>query len=71
MHDLAPKWQPKPGDLVAVSDDCKKWFAQVFISKVRGRIEGAYEASDTHDLSQPTYRQYCEPLREHFNVPEE
>lgn len=68
---LRSKWQPKPGELVAVSDDNKKWFAQVFISKVRGRLEGAYEASDTHDSSQPAYWQYCEPLCNHFNVPEE
>ena len=65
-----PKWQPKPGELVAVSDDKKKWFAQVFISKIRGRKEGAYESSDTHDSSQPTYWQYCEPLNEHFNMPD-
>lgn len=69
--DFKPKWQPKPGELVAVSDDKKKWFAQVFISKIRGREEGAYESSDTHDSSQPAYWQYCEPLRNHFNVPEE
>lgn len=65
-----PKWQPKPGELVAVSDDKKVWFAQVFIGKERGRYEGEYESSDTHDSSQPTYWQYCEPLCEHFNVPE-
>lgn len=68
--ELTPKWQPKPGELVAVSDDKKKWFAQVFISKIRGREEGAYESSDTHDLSQPSYWQYCEPLHKHFNMPD-
>ena len=70
-NDPAPKWYPKIGELVAVSDDKKEWFAQVFMSKVRGRKEGAYESSDTHDSSQPAYWQYCEPLRKHFNVPEE
>ena len=63
-------WQPRIGELVAVSDDKEVWFAQVFMGKVRGREEGAYESSDTHDSSQPAYWQYCEPLHEHFNVPE-
>lgn len=65
-----PKWHPRLGELVAVSDDKEKWFAQVFISKIRGREEGAYESSDTHDSSQPAYWQYCEPLYNHFNVQE-
>ena len=68
-HLLGTKDEPKPRS-VAVSDDKKKWFAQVFIGKERGRYEGEYEASDTHDSSQPTYWRYCEPLHQHFNVPD-
>lgn len=66
-----PKWEPKSGELVAMSDDKEVWFAQVFIGKERDRKEGEYESSDTHDSSQPAYWQYCEPLHKHFNVPEE
>ena len=68
--DPAYKWEPKPGDLVAVSDDKKQWFAQVFIAQEQGRYEGDFETSDAQDLSQPAYWEFCEPLRKHFNVPE-
>ena len=65
------KWQPKPGELVAVSDDGKTWYAQVFVKYEKGEEIGEYVTSDTHNKSQPANWQYCETLRNHFSVPEE
>ncbi len=66
-----PQWKPKGGDLVAVSDSGKEWFAQVFVKHEKGREEGEYITSDVHDCTQPSFWEYCEPIRKHFNVPEE
>lgn len=66
--DFKPKWQPKPGELVAVSNDGEIWLAQVYLSKNR---EGAHLAKSYHGGTDYVEYNYCEPLRNHFNVPEE
>lgn len=66
--DFKPKWQPKPGELVAVSNDGEIWLAQVYLSKNR---EGVHLAKGYHCGTNYVEYNYCEPLRNHFNVPEE
>lgn len=64
---LRSKWQPKPGELVAVRDEIhRKWRVRVFASKSGSKYFCELEGDD--DVAP---WDYCEPLRNHFNVPEE
>lgn len=64
-----PKWEPKPGELVAMSDDGKYWTPRIFIRK--GRDGFYYCATWNGKLNDETLFKLCEPLRDHFAVPEE
>ena len=65
-NDPAPKWEPKPDELVAVRDNKQtNWFARKFIKK-NGRFFRCFP--DTGE-SASDWR-FCEPLRDHFNVPD-
>lgn len=63
-----PKWEPKPGELVAVSADLNKWMAGIF----RGVEKGFYMVQRWTDEESELFPfKFCNPLRNHFNVPEE
>ena len=62
-----PKWEPKPGELVAVRDsENEGWKARVFLR----RDNGIFECGSEIDLAITTRWKFCEPLRKHFNVPD-
>ena len=62
-----PKWKPKHGELVAVRDDEEaSWKARRFC-----RVsDGVFYCFLEQGLENVPWR-FCEPLRKHFNVPEE
>ena len=64
------KWEPKPGELVAVKDMFdKSWRSRVF---VKIDEDDKYQCFCAHD-DNDGYASWdlCEPLRKHFAVPEE
>ena len=66
-----PKWEPKPGELVAVSDTGKKGAWEIGIYKGKSkRKEMPYLMSRSLGGDVFSWK-YCEPIRKHFNVPEE
>jgi len=68
-----PKWEPKPGELVAVSDTGKEddWEPCQYIGRSDYK-DMPYKAWRlTHNARNPLSWTYCEPLRKHFTVPEE
>lgn len=64
-NDPAPKWEPKPGELVAVSKSGMSWFAEIFIRK-----DGNDFLTKVSKDSGPSRYKLCEPLRDHFNIPD-
>ena len=65
-----PKWEPKPGELVAVRDsENEEWKARVFLH--RDSDNGIFECGSAMGVSIRTRWKLCEPLRKHFTVPEE
>lgn len=64
-----PKWEPTPGELVAVrQSDKTSWRARVFAYR-----KGKYfvcQHEEFHNVKDDGWH-YCEPLRKHFLVPEE
>ena len=66
-ESTTPKWEPKPGELVAVRDDSEEsWRARRFVR----RDEHLYACQSEKGLSCTNWH-YCEPLRKHFTIPEE
>ena len=64
-----PKWEPKPGELVAVRDsENEEWKARVFLR--RDSDNGIFECGSEIGLAITTRWKLCEPLRKHFNVPD-
>lgn len=64
-----PKWEPKPGELVAVRDlEDEEWKARVFLR--RDSDNGIFECGSEMGLAITTRWDFCEPLRKHFNVPD-
>ena len=64
-----PKWEPKPGELVAVRDvPDEEWKARVFLR--RDSDNGIFECGSEMGLAITTRWKFCEPLRKHFNVPD-
>lgn len=62
-----PKWTPKPGELVAVADSLEEtWRARRFFA----RNETLFLCYREKGLETEGWL-FCEPLRNHFNVPEE
>lgn len=65
-----PKWEPKPGELVAVKylfDT--SWRARVFVKIDEDKKYQCFCSQDEND----GYASWdlCEPLRKHFTIPEE
>lgn len=67
----APKWEPKIGELVAVSDTGEEddWEICIYKGKAK-REEMPYLASRSLGRDSVHWI-FCEPFRKHFNVPEE
>ena len=66
----APKWEPKPGELVAVRDsENEEWKARVFLR--RDSDNGIFECGCEIGLAITTRWKLCEPIRKHFTIPEE
>ena len=65
----APKWEPKPGELVAVrQSDKTSWRPRIFAYR-----KGKYfvcQHEEFHNVKDDGWH-YCEPLRKHFTIPEE
>lgn len=65
--DFKPKWKPKHGELVAVTDSLEEtWRARRFFA----RNETLFLCYREKGLETEGWL-FCEPLRKHFNVPEE
>lgn len=64
----APKWEPKPGELVAVSDNKKDWYPAIFYNADDDE-DGIWYLANVAPSSCVGFK-YCEPLRKHFNVPD-
>lgn len=65
-----PKWEPKPGESVAVKDrEDTSWRARVFANMDE---HGRYRCFCSHDENDryASWEQ-CEPLRKHFSIPKE
>lgn len=69
----APKWEPKIGELVAVSDTGEEYNWEPCIYRGRSGDPGMpYRASRLTPRNRRTYTwRLCEPLRKHFTIPEE
>lgn len=69
VNDFKPPWQPKPGELVAVQGiGSPEWGARKFIRySEHGKAVCQHEG---HPEKEQEWLK-CEPLRNHFNVPEE
>lgn len=65
-----PKWEPKPGELVAVSDNQRKeWYPAIFYN-VQKREDGLWYRVKGLSSNCIGFKN-CEPLRAHFTIPEE
>ena len=63
-----PKWEPKPGELVAVrKDGFDYWVAAQFKCQAGKR----FQVTNRSDGLAAAIFDYCEPLRDHFTIPEE
>lgn len=64
-----PKWEPKPGELVAVRDsENEEWKARVFLR--RDSDNGLFECGSEIGRAITTRWKLCEPIRKNFNVPD-
>lgn len=63
-----PKWEPKPGTLVAVSDNRKDWYSAIFYMADKDEDGIRYLVNVTP--SSCLGFKYCEPLRAHFTITE-
>ena len=64
-----PEWEPKPGTLVAVSDNRKDWYPAIFYNADEDEDGIRYLVNVTP--SSCVGFKYCEPLRKHFSMPED
>lgn len=64
-----PKWEPKPGELVAVRhSSIEEWKVRVF--RYHDNDNG-FACDNERDRAGTCFWAYCEPLRKHFTIPEE
>lgn len=62
-----PKWEPTPGELVAVRDaEGEEWVARIF----RYRDTDSFACDNENTRIGVCFWRECEPLRDHFAVPE-
>lgn len=68
-NDPAPKWEPKPDELVAVCHiQTNSWAVRIF-SHIDE--DGYFVVKEWVGRNVPNQRFHiCEPLRDHFNVPD-
>ena len=65
----APKWEPKPGELVAVRhSSIEEWKVRVF--RYHDNDNG-FACDNERERAGTCFWHYCEPLRKHFTIPEE
>lgn len=64
-----PKWEPKPGELVAVSDNRESWYPAIFFNAQWDGNGVEYIVNYVHKTA--VGFKFCEPLRKHFTIPEE
>lgn len=63
-----PKWEPKPGELVAVRQD---GFDHWCVAQFKRERDGRFEVTNRSDgVADSTLFRFCEPLRKHFNIGE-
>ena len=69
MESPTPKWEPNPGELVAVR---KEGFAHWVVAQFKRKSEYGFVVTNRSDgfLDRNIF-DYCEPLRAHFTIPEE
>lgn len=70
MESPTPKWKPKPGELVAVSDTGEEDDWEIGIYKGRSKRKEMPYLVYRSLVREYTWK-FCEPLRKHFNIPEE
>lgn len=64
-----PKWEPKPGELVAVRhSSIEEWKVRVFSYHDN---DNGFACDNERERAGTCFWHYCEPLRKHFTVPEE
>lgn len=63
-----PKWEPKEGELVAVASDKRFWYPKFFLRK---ESDGSFSVKSCPGHSNSDRYLYCEPLRKHFDIPDE
>ena len=64
-----PKWEPKPGELVAVRhSSIEEWKVRVF--RYHDNDNG-FACDNERERASTCFWAYCEPLRKHFTIPEE
>lgn len=64
-----PKWEPKPGELVAVRhSSIEEWKVRVF--RYHDNDNG-FACDNERERAGTCFWAYCEPLRKHFTIPEE
>lgn len=64
-----PKWEPKPGELVAVRhSSIEEWKVRVF--RYHDNDNG-FACDNERERAGTCFWHYCEPLRKHFTIPEE
>lgn len=69
-ESITPKWEPKPGELVAVRHSrSAEWVARIFNMKDPMDPEFPFSCFKEQSGEKTGWR-YCEPLRSHFNIPE-
>lgn len=68
--DFKPKWQPKPGELVAVFDVPERVHSLTFHRHVKVDGQHHYYTKEPWQRIETSWS-FCEPLRKHFNVPDE
>lgn len=63
-----PKWEPKPGELVAVRhSSIEEWKVRVF--RYHDNDNG-FACDNERERAGTCFWHYCEPLRKHFTIPE-
>ncbi|MBR5883355.1 MAG: hypothetical protein IKY97_07800 [Mailhella sp.] len=63
-----PKWEPKPGELVAVASDKRFWYPKFFLRK---ESDGSFSVKSCPGHTNSDRYLYCEPLCKHFDIPDE
>jgi len=71
--DPEPKWEPKPGELVAVSNDGEDWQVRVFVRRI-GELYSCVDYQSRIPVldsykSQEDVWDKCDPIHKRFSIP--